>query len=1105
MQLILDTEASIHIQEKMTTVEETMKKNDNNTDETLKNVISNGNKENMQCQENIMKISEEERNGFQKRDDNDEEDVSLPIIENKEYEIKKNDDLQLLNDKDENYTKVNDNGNVASKEIDERDASESDSCNDTIEKERESFDSDLKEKSSVLVIKSNNLQDISLSIAKGEEKRKETNTSETDTVNVDVLEKNNDNPMDVSNEIENNEQINLKSTADSAESLTTTALTEDSDYIHDDVTGSKNSSFETNMDVDEHINAFENVVDVRIECNAVNAIPNQSEPSATQEVLCESISSTDKDNTLKQTSLLHNNSTVMNSENTTLVDNTIDSDNITSIEKEVLLENVTSVDKAIEVDDSMAVDKVEVLPKTPVNQSEVLEITMPDEEPASTMSLDKTASDIATDNNLEFDQGEPSHVSSSNKQVKDNTLSVDEKLNLQNSKSADEVTVLGKTTTNEELNEEMSSADVDKDIVIEKAPSLNIESEENITLMDKEEILDVDSKKNVFVGTEPKKPKENLAPKSKVEVQNKPFSKLSNTLDILSDDEDDAPKIDAKESGQKYSNSMEKQCINIEDDDDIMLIDEDVKDNKSISKSATTENKSEEKEKEICDESTIDLKNATEIIKSCTPADDETTETDNDTLTSEKKTQNTNVTTEEGEKPKEETFEKPVKEKPLLPVNFLKAYKKNLTDMTREDLEEFCVFKIVESIVDRSNLSDIKSKLKEMAQNIEEYKKKTMMLTKQNRDLQVVLKSVQEEQKKNADNPTVITPLKITRSVGMQVLMIEKPGTRKKVANTPNVNNNTSNRNVRTANQSPKTQKPSGVSPAIPVPRLVLANNPIAKIPPATAQGPPNNSQAKTPSPVPNGMRNSSPVQKVAEKRPISRLSSVTVDLTDDEPPAKMTPRNSPAPPIRLVSPQNLLAPRQAFGQTLNSPRKVYIPISGPQSQNIRPGQAIMLKTVPQAGSTPRPRVAPPHLARMPQNTVRMQSRGQNRHPAPLPDAVKQYQPPNWKALPPAPDLKLSKVENGIVISWKIDGYLDDSYEEIASYQLYAYQETSSPPSTALWKKIGDVKALPLPMACTLTHVMAGFKYYFAVRAVDIRSRLGPFSLPGSILLLNKL
>ena len=76
------------------------------------------------------------------------------------------------------------------------------------------------------------------------------------------------------------------------------------------------------------------------------------------------------------------------------------------------------------------------------------------------------------------------------------------------------------------------------------------------------------------------------------------------------------------------------------------------------------------------------------------------------------------------------------------------------------------------------------------------------------------------------------------------------------------------------------------------------------------------------------------------------------------------------------------------------------------------------------------------------------------------------------------------------------------SHVNIANYQIYAYQETShQKPESMLWKKVGDVKALPLPMACTLTQFQKGNKYHFAVRAKDQHQRVGFFSEPQSIAL----
>ncbi|XP_078232224.1 activating transcription factor 7-interacting protein 1 isoform X3 [Pogona vitticeps] len=135
----------------------------------------------------------------------------------------------------------------------------------------------------------------------------------------------------------------------------------------------------------------------------------------------------------------------------------------------------------------------------------------------------------------------------------------------------------------------------------------------------------------------------------------------------------------------------------------------------------------------------------------------------------------------------------------------------------------------------------------------------------------------------------------------------------------------------------------------------------------------------------------------------------------------------------------------------------------------------------------------PPQVHSEPQRPV---------HPAPLPEAAQPSRLPPEAAntsLPQKPHLKLARVQsqNGIVLSWSVLE-VDRSCASVDSYHLYAYHEDPSATVPSQWKKIGEVKALPLPMACTLTQFVSGSKYYFAVRAKDIFGRFGPFCDPQS-------
>ncbi|XP_069845757.1 activating transcription factor 7-interacting protein 1-like isoform X1 [Dipodomys merriami] len=218
------------------------------------------------------------------------------------------------------------------------------------------------------------------------------------------------------------------------------------------------------------------------------------------------------------------------------------------------------------------------------------------------------------------------------------------------------------------------------------------------------------------------------------------------------------------------------------------------------------------------------------------------------------------------------------------------------------------------------------------------------------------------------------------------------------------------------------------------------------------------------------------PVTQVTTRLPVPRAPAnhQVVYTALPAPPAQAPLRGAavPAPAVRQLNPPNSVTVRVPQATTYVVNNGLTLGSAGPQlTVHHRPPQV----------HTEAPRPV---------------------HPAPLPEAPQpQRLPPEaaGTSLPQKPHLKLARVQsqNGIVLSWSVLE-VDRACAAVDSYHLYAYHEEPSATAPSQWKKIGEVKALPLPMACTLTQFVSGSKYYFAVRAKDVFGRFGPFCDPQS-------
>ena len=100
--------------------------------------------------------------------------------------------------------------------------------------------------------------------------------------------------------------------------------------------------------------------------------------------------------------------------------------------------------------------------------------------------------------------------------------------------------------------------------------------------------------------------------------------------------------------------------------------------------------------------------------------------------------------------------------------------------------------------------------------------------------------------------------------------------------------------------------------------------------------------------------------------------------------------------------------------------------------------------------------------------------------------------------IPPTPVVKINISTEGLVVKWTLQQIDIHLASQVELYCLNAFEGTS-PPSPDQWETVGKMRALQLPMACTLTHFVQGTTYHFAVRAISKGGVCGQFSPAKSI------
>ncbi|RXG70683.1 Activating transcription factor 7-interacting protein 1 [Armadillidium vulgare] len=418
-----------------------------------------------------------------------------------------------------------------------------------------------------------------------------------------------------------------------------------------------------------------------------------------------------------------------------------------------------------------------------------------------------------------------------------------------------------------------------------------------------------------------------------------------------------------------------------------------------------------------------------------------------------------------------------------------------LRRIKRKDLESLIIELFVDKVLYEHQLGQHKDLSKRLEATLESTRKKAAQFHKEIEDLKKVTHRLQAEHL--ARKSHLVAPVKVKRSVGIQATptiigkgmmnVSSSPSIRvltPSIASTvPTINNNnnnitnngTTNNNNKSLNQvskiidirtEPKSiNSSSSSSPSLSYPSAqALAKPPKPRNKPKVAPSYLNDSNKFIPVTAARLVRTPlTPVNSSATQfSQASLTSSVTgaaiaaaatnpsgssfIDLTDDDEAAKNQRASLQAGglvAIQRTTAAGVNINQNSSGQfvTLNPPSSVGQLLLVPSS-NGQPPTALVVGSVANTNTTG-----------MVRTSISQNSNVKISSPVGIVQSTRA--------------IVGTQMTGGIVLSWNMAK--TDEHERIASYQIYAYQEGTAAPTPALWKKVGSVKALELPMACTLT------------------------------------